>query len=61
MKKENQREPNNRYAVFKDLSNLELYKKHNIDFCYFILATDLTHYYNQENYSSDTAGQTHTF
>jgi hypothetical protein len=54
-KKENHREPNNRYDVFKDLANLELYKKHNIDTCYFILATDHAHYYNQENYSPDTA------
>jgi hypothetical protein len=54
-KKENHREPNNRYDVFKDLSNLELYKKQKIDLCYFILATDHNHYYNQENYSSDTA------
>ena len=54
-KKENHREPNNRYDVFKDLANLELYKKHNIDTCYFLLATDHGHYYNQENYSPDTA------
>jgi hypothetical protein len=54
-KKENHREPNNRYDVFKDLANLELYKKHNIDICYFILATDHSHYYNQENFSPDTA------
>lgn len=31
-KKENHREPNNRYDVFKDISNLELYKSHGIDF-----------------------------
>jgi len=54
-KKENHRESNNRYDVFKDLENLELYKKHNIDICYFLLATDHALYYNQENYSSDTA------
>jgi hypothetical protein len=54
-KKENHREPNNRYDVFKDISNLELYKKQNIDICYFILATDHLHYYNQDNYSEDTA------
>jgi hypothetical protein len=54
-KKENHREPNNRYDVFKDISNLELYKKHDIDLCYFILATDHAHYYNQGSYSSDTA------
>lgn len=54
-KKENHREPNNRYDVFKDISNLELYKKQDIDICYFILATDHPHYYNQENYSVNTA------
>lgn len=53
-KKENQREPNNRYDVFKDISNLELYKEHDIDLCYFILATDHSHYYDQEKYSSKT-------
>lgn len=53
-KKENHREPNNRYDVFKDLSNLELYKRHNIDLCYFILATDHSHYVNQVKYSDDT-------
>jgi hypothetical protein len=54
-KKENHREPNNRYDVFKDLSNLELYKQNNIDLCYFILATDHLHYVSQDKYSPDTA------
>lgn len=54
-KKENHREPNNRYDVFKDISNLELYKNHNIDICYFILATDHDHYYDQKKYSQDTS------
>ena len=54
-KKENHREPNNRYDVFKDISNLELYKLHDIDLCYFILATDHSHYCYQDNYSPDTA------
>jgi hypothetical protein len=54
-KKENHREPNNRYDVFQDIANLELYKRHGIDLCYFILATDHAHYYNQESYSPDTA------
>lgn len=54
-KKDNHREPNNRYDVFKDISNLELYKKHDIDLCYFILATDHTHYCFKESYSPDTA------
>ena len=53
-KKENHREPNNRYDVFKDISNLEMYKVHNIDLCYFILATDHPHYCSQDNYSPDT-------
>ncbi|WP_430614276.1 hypothetical protein [Flavobacterium sp. JP2137] len=54
-KKNNHREPNNRYDVFKDISNLELYKSHDIDLCYFILATDHSHYCSKENYSSDTS------
>lgn len=54
-KKENHREPNNRYDVFKDISNLELYKAHDIDLCYFILATDHSHYSHQDKYSVDTA------
>lgn len=53
-KKENHREPNNRYDVFQDLKNLELYKKHEVDFCYFILGTNHAHYYNQERYSIGT-------
>ena len=53
-KRENHREPNNRYDAFQDISNLEMYKRHNIDLCYFILATDHHHYVNQENYSLDT-------
>ena len=54
-KKSNHREPNNRYDVFKDISNLEQYKEHDIDLCYFILATDHEHYVNQDKYSTDTA------
>ncbi len=54
-KKENHREPNNRYDVFKDISNLELYKRHDVDLCYFILATDHSHYVDQASYSIDTA------
>ncbi|WP_173912791.1 hypothetical protein [Acinetobacter sp. Marseille-Q1618] len=54
-KKENHRKPNNRYDVFKDISNLEMYKKQGIDLCYFILATDHAHYCSQEKYSPDTA------
>jgi len=55
LKKENHREPNNRYDVFKDISNLELYKKHDIDLCYFILATDHSHYFDRTSYSMDTS------
>ena len=54
-KKKNHREPNNRYDVFKDISNLEQYKENNIDICYFILVTDHEHYVAQEKYSEDTA------
>ena len=55
-KKENHREPHNRYDVFRDIANLEQYKESGIDICYFILATDHTHYYNhQDNYSSAAA------
>ncbi len=54
-KKDSYREPNNRYDVFKDISNLELYKQHEIDLCYFILATDHIHYYNQNSYSANTS------
>ena len=54
-KKANHREPNNRYDVFKDISNLEQYKKNGIDICYFILATDHDHYVTQQVYSKDTA------
>ncbi|RTQ46804.1 hypothetical protein EJV47_20740 [Hymenobacter gummosus] len=55
-KKANHREPNNRYDVFKDLSNLEQYRQHGIDQCYFVLVTDHAHYVHQSAYSPDTAG-----
>ncbi|MCD7849914.1 MAG: hypothetical protein LUH63_09345 [Parabacteroides sp.] len=54
-KKENHREPNNRCDAFKDLRNLELYKKSGIDICFFIMGTDHIHYVNQESYSFDTS------
>lgn len=54
-KKENHREPNNRYDVFKDISNLEKYKKEHADLCYFILVTDHRHYVHQLEYSKDTS------
>lgn len=54
-KKENHREPNNRYDVFNDLSNLENYKQSGIDLCYFMLGTDHAHYVDPEKiYSQDT-------
>lgn len=53
-KKENHREPNNRYDVFSDLSNLEKYRENGIDLCYFYLYTNHSHYVNQKNYSLDT-------
>jgi hypothetical protein len=54
-KKENHREPNNRYDVFRDISNLEKYKNNGIDVCCFILATDHSHYCEQKVYSPDTS------
>lgn len=53
-KKENFREPNNRYDVFKDLKNLELYKKHDVDLCFFILGTNHSHYVDVQKYSDAT-------
>lgn len=55
LKKENHREPNNRYDIFKDLSNLEDYKFSGIDLCYFYISTDHPHYVNQEKYSENTS------
>jgi len=54
-KKENHREPNNRYDYFADLSNLEKYKKQGFDVAYMIIGTDHEHYVNQNDYSNDTA------
>jgi hypothetical protein len=54
LKKINHREPNNRYDVFKDIKNLETYKLNKIDICYFIMATNHHHYFNQDSYSEDT-------
>lgn len=53
-KKKNQREPNNRYDAFSDISNLESYKNNDIKICYFLVITDHEHYVNQCNYSHDT-------
>lgn len=54
LKKTNHREPNNRYDIFKDISNLEAYKSNGVDICYFYISTDHNHYVNQEKYSSNT-------
>ena len=54
LKKKNHREPNNRYDIFKDISNLEAYKENGIDLCYFYISTDHSHYVNQKTYSIDT-------
>ncbi|MBW8244713.1 hypothetical protein K1F50_18030 [Muricauda oceani] len=53
-KKKNHREPNNRYDIFKDISNLEAYKENGIDINYLFLSTDHSHYVNQKEYSADT-------
>jgi hypothetical protein len=52
-KKANHREPNNRYDVFKDISNLENYGEFT-DHGILIVATDHDHYISQEKYSDDT-------
>ena len=52
-KRENHREPNNRYDIFKDIQNLEVY---GADVGYLIVATDHPHYVNQDRYSPDTGG-----
>lgn len=53
-KKENHREPNNRYDVFNDINNLEMYRDNGVDLCYFVVGTDHLHYVNQESYSTST-------
>lgn len=53
-KKGNHREPNNRYDVFKDISNLENYGEFS-DYGLLLVATDHEHYISQEVYSEDTA------
>lgn len=53
-KRANYREPNNRYDAFKDLQNLERYGDF-VDAGFLLVATDHSHYINQEKYSSDTA------
>jgi hypothetical protein len=53
-KKSNHREPNNRYDVFIDISNLEKYKEEYFDISYLLILTDHEHYVNQNEYSDDT-------
>ena len=53
-KRKNFREPNNRYDIFKDISNLEAYKENGIDLNYLFISTDHEHYVNQSKYSEDT-------
>lgn len=56
LKAANHREPNNRYDVYLDLHNLEVYKKENLfDITYFILGTDHSHYVNKSKYSEQTS------
>lgn len=53
-KRANQREPNNRYDVFKDISRLERCG-HVADLGFMLVATDHPHYITQDAYSTDTA------
>lgn len=53
-KKSNHREPNNRYDVFTDISNLEKYKEKYFDICYLLVLTDHEHYVCQKEYNYDT-------
>lgn len=52
-KKVNQREPNNRYDVFKDISRLEQCSDV-ADLAFMLVATDHPHYIEHSIYSSDT-------
>ena len=52
-KKSNQREPNNRADVFKDLRRLENYGS-NAQLGFMLVATDHPHYFSQGVYSSAT-------
>lgn len=54
-KKQNHREPNNRYDVFADLHNLERYG-HIAEMCFMVVGTDHDHYVTQAKYS-DATGQ----
>lgn len=44
----NHREPNNRYDVYADLANLEVYLDEHADVGVFVLFTDHPHYYDQD-------------
>lgn len=52
-KKANQREPNNRYDVFKDIARLERCKDV-ADLGFMIVGTDHPHYFEQRTYSAGT-------
>ena len=52
-KKNNHREPNNRYDVFADIHNLENYG-FVANCCFMVVATDHDHYVSQKDYSLDT-------
>jgi hypothetical protein len=52
-KRENHREPNNRYDVFADLKNLEDYSDY-ADLGFMLVATDHDHYVSHKEYSGDT-------
>ena len=52
-KKANQREPNNRYDVFKDIDRLERCKDV-ADLGFMLVATDHPHYIDHQGYSEDT-------
>ena len=52
-KRANQREPNNRYDVFKDIARLEQCQDV-ADLGFMLVATDHLHYITQETYSADT-------
>ena len=53
-KRENHREPNNRYDVFKDIARLEQCADV-ADIGFMLVATDHRHYVDQGGYSSDTS------
>jgi len=52
-KKQNQREPNNRYDVFANLHNLANYG-HVAEQCFMVVGTDHDHYVNHIEYSAAT-------